>query len=177
MKMILILIVVALLGAAFAYAGLFGKKNDATKRIESLLSSLPEGIKVVHTPSKVFAQEDCRSGRKYTWLHETSVSSMGGRIEIEEFGTLVWHNGDWVFSTIYGRPFNQKEFEEWYVCPQGILVPGKEFKDEANYTGGDVLRGSKSKWYFIGKNEEGKRVKGEAVVESLPEVTKGEQVR
>jgi hypothetical protein len=109
MKLILIAVVVAILLGVVIYTS---SPKDQTKRIEKLLSSLPDRISIVHTPEKVMANKGGRSGRNYTWLHETAISSKDGKIEVQEFGALVWHEGEWIFSSIYDRPFNEKEFEE-----------------------------------------------------------------
>lgn len=106
-----------------------------------------------------------RSGLEYTWLHKTTVTALHDAITITEFGAFDWHNNRWVFSTIYGRPFTSQEFAEWYSCPDSRIPIGQSFADPNNYAGAEVLSSSKVRWYFIGTNSRGERVKGEAVVE------------
>jgi hypothetical protein len=129
------------------------------------LGGIAVGLRVEHTPNPVPAVLGDRSGLKYTWVHRTTVTALHDDVTITEFGAFVWHNGQWVFSTIYDRPFNTKEFAEWYSCPAARIAKGRSFSDPHNYTGGPVLLASKTKWYFIGRNSKGQQVKGEAVVE------------
>src|SRR6266702_3458531 len=39
------------------------------------VAKLPFGLKVVHTPDKVRAKHDGRSGRAFTWSYKTSVTA------------------------------------------------------------------------------------------------------
>ena len=137
---------------------------------EKELASLPVGIDVAHDPSPVKARPGGRSGRKYTWLHGTTVRSKGGRLVVQEFGAFSWDGRRWVFSTITGKPFTAQDFADWYSCPGAVLEPSKGYIDPNNYTGGDDLTAHKSKWYFIATNEKGERVKGEAVIEAVADL-------
>jgi hypothetical protein len=132
---------------------------------------LPFGLKVVHTPERVRADHGGPSGRAFTWSYKTSVIATNGSVIVEEFGSFVWHKDKWEFSTFTGRPFTSQDFADWYSCPGAKLAEGREFFDGSNWSGGDVLRGGKMKWYFIGVTPDGRRVKGEAIVEILPEVS------
>ncbi|MHB1458076.1 MAG: hypothetical protein ACYC0V_14295 [Armatimonadota bacterium] len=143
-----------------------GPQDNMGKAKMAELASLPIGLEVCHNPNPVSASLDGRSGRKYTWLHSTTVKALNDDVEITEFGAFSWHNGRWIFSTIYARPFTQEEFAEWYSCPNAIIRKGEVATDPNNYSGRDVLIPGKSKWYFIGITKSGKRVKGEAVVEN-----------
>lgn len=145
-------------------------QDKVSKAKMAELASLPIGLEVCHNPNPVRALLGGRSGRKYTWLHSTTVKALDDDIEITEFGAFVWHDGQWIFSTIYARPFTQEEFAEWYNCPNAIIRKGEVATDPNNYSGGDVLIPSKSKWYFIGITKSGRRVKGEAVVEEQAQV-------
>ena len=137
---------------------------------ERELAALPVGMEVTHAPDPVRAQQGGRSGRKYTWLHGTTVKSTAGRLVVQEFGAFSWHDGRWVFNTITGKPFTAQDFAEWYSCPGAVLEPSRGYTDPDNYSGGDDLVAHKSKWYFIAMNDKGERVKGEAVIEGLPQV-------
>ena len=138
------------------------------KEIE--LNDLPVGIEVVHAPNPVKAQLRGRSGSTYTWLHDTRGKSTIGDLTVTEFGAFSWHNNAWHFGTIYDRPFNAEEFEEWYSCPDAVLEVDTVYTDPNNYTGSDHLRASKTKWYYIGQDASGKRYKGEAVVDHVAEL-------
>jgi hypothetical protein len=133
------------------------------------LAQLPFGLKVVHSPDRVRAERGGRSGRAYTWSYKTSVTSTNGSVTMLEFGSFTWHGGRWVFANFTGKPFTATDFADWYSCPGAGLAEGREFSDGSNWSGGDVLRADKMKWYFIGITADGRKVKGEAVVETLPE--------
>ena len=143
----------------------------STSKLDEL-AKLPFGLKVVHTPDKVRAEAGGPSGRAYTWTYKTSVTSTNGSVVVKEFGSFVWHNGKWVFANFTGKPFTSGDFADWYSCPGAKLLEGQEVSDSSNWSGGDVLRGGKMKWYFIGTTSDGRTVKGEAVVETLPEASK-----
>ncbi len=133
------------------------------------LASLPYGITVSHSPNPVKAQLGGRSGSKYTWLYTTNVAAQSSQIGIEEFGSFTWHNGKWVFANFTKKPFSANDFSEWYGCPHANLTVGDTYSDDSNWTGGDVLTSGKMRWYFIGRDEMGNRVKGEATIETLAE--------
>jgi hypothetical protein len=137
---------------------------------EQELVSLPDGIKVIHGPNPVKAMKGGRSGRNYTWLYKTTVRSMAGVLTVREFGAFVWYEDHWVFSTMTKQPFTAEDLADWYSCPNARLVPGQEFSDPQNWSGDATLRGSKTKWYFIATDDNGQLVKGEAVLEELPQV-------
>ncbi|MHB0997987.1 MAG: hypothetical protein ACYC27_01980 [Armatimonadota bacterium] len=134
------------------------------------LGSLPVGLEVIHDPNPVKAMYNGRSGRKYTWQHSTTVKALHEDTVITEFGAFSWYKGQWIFGTIYRRPFNAEEFAEWYSCPNAVIHKDESFSDPLNYSGNDVLVSSKAKWYYIGVTKSGKRVKGEAEIVKLPQV-------
>ena len=157
------------------FMGLFsfssrGADNLTTNKLDEL-AKLPSGLKVFHTPEKVLAIHDGRSGRAFTWLYKTSVVSTNGAVVVKEFGSFVWHNDKWVFSNYTGKPFTSDDFADWYSCPKATLTEGNVFSDGSNWTGGDKLSEGKMLWYFIGVTTDGRRVKGQAVVEILPKVS------
>jgi len=133
------------------------------------LASLPDGITVSHSPNPVKAQLGGRSGSKDTWLYTTNAAAQSDQIVIEEFGSFTWHNGQWVFANFTKKPFSGNDFAEWYGCPNATLTVGNTYSDASNWTGGEVFRSGKMKWYFIGRNAMGNRVKGEAIIETLPQ--------
>jgi hypothetical protein len=143
----------------------------ATTNKLAQLAKLPFGLKVVHTPGRVRAIHDGPSGRAFTWSYKTSVTATNRSVVLKEFGSFVWHDDKWVFSNVTGKPFTSADFADWYACPGAELAEGREFSDGNNWSGGDVLTGGKMKWYFIGVTSDGKQVKGEATVETLPEVS------
>ena len=146
---------------------LFSNKNATlSKTILKDLSSLPDEITVSHSPNPVKAQLGGDSGYKHTWQYTTTVAARSGQIVIEEFGSFTWRKGQWVFSNYTEKPFTAEDFSDWYNCPGATLTVGDRFSDHTNWSGNDILRTDKTKWYFIGRNETGTRVKGEAVIET-----------
>jgi hypothetical protein len=150
---------------------LTGSASAATTNKLDELVKLPFGLQVVHTPDKVRADHDGPSGRAFTWSYKTSVTATNGSVVIVEFGSFIWHKDKWVFSSYTGKPFTSQDFADWYSCPGAKLVEGQTFSDGSNWSGGDILRADKMRWYYIGVTPDGHRVKGEAVVEILPEVS------
>jgi hypothetical protein len=137
------------------------------------LDALPEGIEVMHSPVQVSARIEQQPGKRpyYRWVYATTVRSKRETVIIVEFGSFAWQGDRWVFANFTGQPFSSKDFAEWYSCPDGKLVPGKQATDPSNWSDrDDQLRASRGRWYFIGINEAGRRVKCEAIVELLAEV-------
>lgn len=149
------------------------RKSDAAAQTNlklRLLASLPVGIKITHSPNPARASVGGRSGFKFIWPYATSVRAMIGSVRIEEFGAFAWENGRWVFSNFTGRPYTATDFSDWYSCPNATLTPGRLCSDAHNWSGRRTLERGKTRWYFIGVDSKGKRVKGEAVIQHLPEV-------
>jgi hypothetical protein len=136
-------------------------------------AALPEGIEVVHSPARVRARRERQPGgqTQYPWVYRTTVRARGRPVTVQEFGSFVWHYGKWVFSNFTGKVFSGQDFADWYSCPDGCLIPGKEATDPSNWSGGiEQLQAGKMRWFFVGIDDSGRRVKGEAVVELLAEV-------
>jgi len=131
------------------------------------LDSLPFGLEVVHTPETVLADSTGSSGYKYTWTFKTTIRSTGAPVTIQEFGSLMDENGRWVLGNVTKKFFTQRDFAEWYSCPDGLVTSGNEFSDPSNWVGNNCLQPGKTRWFFVGVDDKGKRVKGEAVVEQL----------
>ena len=63
-----------------------------------------------------------------------------------------------------------EEFAEWYKCPKAALKKGEAVEDPTNWSTDAELRAGKTRWYFVGTDSKGKRVKGEAVIELKAEI-------
>jgi hypothetical protein len=137
------------------------------------LDKLPDGIKVVHEPKTALATLTGKSARraKYTWWYKTAVSATDTDVTIVEFGAFTWRDGKWVTTgTITGKPYTGEEFAEWYKCPKATIKKGKSYSDPTNWSSEAELKAGKTRWYFIGTDAKGNRVKGEAVVELKAEI-------
>jgi hypothetical protein len=135
------------------------------------ISQIPIGLEVIHSPNPVGAHRDGRSGQRFTWVFKTSVQSLGEPVTISEFGGFSWQRGHWIFSNFTKKPFTAEDFEEWYSCPGARILPNQTYSDPNNWAGDDSLEPSRTLWYFIGVTQEGKKVRGEAVMETSAEVT------
>ncbi|MCI0741528.1 MAG: hypothetical protein L0Y72_21040 [Gemmataceae bacterium] len=135
---------------------------------------LPEGIKVVHEPKTALATLTGKSERrgKYTWWYKTTVSATNGDVTIVEFGGFLWKDGKWVNDgrTLTGKPYAAAEFADWYKCPKALLKKGESYSDSTNWSSDAELRAWKTRWYFVGIDAKGKKVKGEAVIDLKAEI-------
>jgi hypothetical protein len=137
------------------------------------LDKLPEGIKVVHEPKIALATHNTKSNAryKYTWWYKTTVSSDDSDVTIEQFGVLIQENGKWVNGGAYtGKPYATDEFADWYKCPKAVVKKGKSYSDPRNWSAYDDLRADKMRWYYVGIDSKGKKVKGQADVELKDEI-------
>lgn len=167
------------IGACFVNEALPGVQEDHRLQQQSdgnahlnatlrRLASLPIGIKITHSPNPARARVGGRSGFNFAWPYTTSVQTISGSVKIEEFGAFAWENGRWVFSNFTGKPYSAADFADWYSCPNATLLPGRLCSDGYNWSGRRTLEPGKTRWYFIGVDAKGKRVKGEAVIRHLP---------
>jgi|GEM_PF-2245786 len=136
------------------------------------LKDIPDGILVKHTPDIVYADKVGKDTITYVWNFTTTVKSYGRDLEIIEFGAYTMINNEWVLNTITGKPFNNKDFREWYECKKGKLKSGKEYSDKSNWYRNPLLQESKALWYYIGMSKEGELYKGASLIEYMPEVKK-----
>jgi hypothetical protein len=151
--------------ALFGCGGRRGASQDLKLQV---VESLPIGLKVTHEPNPVRdAVPGGRSGQQFTWLHSTKVEALSANLRVVEFGAFAWRDGGWHFTTYAGRPFTSSEFADWYGCRGAMLFPGKVYTDPSNWTGTNVLRSTKIRWYFIGLDASSRLFRGDAVVELL----------
>lgn len=149
----------------------------ATSRTETgliaELESLPFGLEVKHTPAKVRDSQgpNISSDWKYRWIFRTEVRATEKPLTITRFGVLAWDGTQWVLppdqSHFNAGLLGQKEFIEWYSCPEATVEPNKPAVDPQNWAGSHTLADFKQKWFFIGVDEGGKSFKGEGLVELL----------
>jgi hypothetical protein len=119
-----------------------------------------------HSPSPAKFQPGGSSRSTYTCAFKTSVEAIRAGVRIENFGAYFWENNQWVHSTSNnGQPWSSEVFADWYSCPGAYIGPGQECSDPNNWIGGDSSTTSKSKWYYVGVDDNGNEVQGEAVIE------------
>jgi len=129
------------------------------------LDALPDGLSVTHSPNPVSATWDANQELRCKWTYKTTVRPMTKEVTIQEFGMFAWDGERWVFSNITKKPFSRQDFENWYSCPEGVLPVDLLFADPSNWSATSCMRPGKSRWYFIGTDSAGRRVKGEGTVE------------
>jgi hypothetical protein len=128
------------------------------------IEKLPTGLKATRT-----AKGDLRG--KYKWYYKTTVTAVDDDVTIEEFGVFWFVDGKWVNGmSITGKPYGAAEFAEWYTCENAKIPKGKSFADPTNWSSGNELFAHESRWYYIGIDSKGRRVKGEAIVEHKAEI-------
>lgn len=140
------------------------------------LASLTEGLAVSHTPDPVRYTSHIPSLSGVKWQHSTTVSSIVGPVQIIEFGYFVERNGQWEFPYGVEVPYtySSRDFAERYDCPNADLQPGGSYTDPLNRSVIDCVPEQVARWYFIGLDAEGNRVKGESNVKLLTELDPSE---
>jgi hypothetical protein len=135
------------------------------------LASLPEGLAVTHTPDPVLATLYTPSLSGVQWKHSTTVSSIVGPVTIIEFGYFVERNGQWEFpyGTEVPYTYTSSDFAKMYDCPSSELKPGESYTDALSRSVMDCVPEQLARWYFIGVDAKGNRVKGEADVKLMAE--------
>lgn len=140
------------------------------------LASLTEGLSVSHSPDPVRYTSYPPSLSGIRWQHSTTVSAMAGPVTIVEFGYFVERNGQWEFPYGVEVPYSYtaSDFAERYDCPNSELRSGRSYTDLLNRSVIDCVPEQVVRWYFIGLDAAGNRVKGEANVKLLAELDPSE---
>ena len=175
MKNNLIFLIFTLLGLTFSSC-------DNEENIPDIIKGIPVKIEVRHSPNDIYAEKDTKNGYYY-WKHKTYVKALESNIEIIEFGTYNYKNGEWVLGNFTQKPYKADRFELWYTqdkgngkyefCRDGILKLGMEYCDETNYSVKNAkLVERDGLWYYLGKDIEGKLVCGYEKYHINPELKK-----
>lgn len=136
------------------------------------LINIPDAIEVRHTPVLPYAVKPMDDTANYYWFYKTSVKASFEDLEITEFGAYSWVGTKWVFSNITGKPFEPKDFADWYSCKKWKMKKGKEYIDPNNWNYSPILQNGKSLWYYIGRNKKGELFKGTAIVDYVGQMKK-----
>lgn len=172
MKFAITLTVAAILFVAAHRAAAAAADEPKAPTIEEV-ENLPTGLRIVHEPAPALATLTGKSDRraKYTWWYKTTVTALDNDVTIEQFGAFPLVDGKWVDPTAgLHPPYTAKEFAEWYKCDGAKIAKGKSAVDATNWSSYPELVGLKHRWFFIGKDSKGRRVKGDAVIELKPEI-------
>jgi hypothetical protein len=172
MKYILHVVILGICSfAGFSQAGqdVYGPHESEVKLTE--LASLPQGLTVTHTPDSVTTSFSGPSGVQ--WAHSTTVSSTVGPVTIVEYGFLLERNGRWTDETGIRSKYTANDFAENFGSPDAKLLPGKSYTNEWNRSMSDNMPEQVGKWYFIGLDSKGNRVKGEANIKLVGDMAEG----
>lgn len=169
MKFILLVSLLVFCG----FAGVTQAEQEDSGPLESdiklsELALLPQGLNVVHSPDSVLETFFGPSG--FQWTHSTTVSSTVGPVTLLEFGYFIERNGQWELSWASRAPYSASDFAEWYDCPDAELQPGESYTNPYNQSVKDCSPEQVARWYFIGLDSKGSRVKGEADVRLISEL-------
>jgi hypothetical protein len=136
------------------------------------LQSLPLGLEVIHTPSVVPSPVGPQpKGWPYRWTFRTEVRAIDRPLTIVQFGICAWDGRQWILPSDNRRynagVLDKRKFMDWYACPSARIEPGKPAVDPQNWAGNNTRTSFRQRWFFVGQDDQGKRYKGEAVVELL----------
>jgi hypothetical protein len=129
-------------------------------------------MEVIHSPSKVRSPVGPNAeGWPYRWPFRTEVRAIDRPLTIVKFGICAWDGTRWVLPPNTRRYnagiLSQSQFKDWYSCPGARIEPGKSAIDPENWAGSHTRTSFRQKWFFIAVDGQGKRYKGEGVVELL----------
>lgn len=164
-----LMIICGVAGTARADGEVFGPPKPDPKLEELVV--LPSVLTVAHTPEAVPAELSGPGGSR--WTHSTTVSAAAGPVTILEFGYLVERDGHWVSAAQPGTPYTADDFAKWYDCPGAVLQPGRSYTDQWNQSMNESRGEQPVRWYFIGLDAAGRRIKGEADVTLLSDSSDG----
>ncbi|MFH2096737.1 MAG: hypothetical protein ABIJ16_13595 [Bacteroidota bacterium] len=147
--------------------------NEDTSLIPEVIKGISVGIEVWNDPDTIYARISEKDTSKYIWKHTTTVKALYSNVQILEFGTCNYKNGQWVLGNFTKKPFTADEFENWYFiksnkdiiswepCKGGYLKKGQEYIDPSNWsvTNRELISRS-GLWYFVGVEDGGRKVMG-----------------
>lgn len=151
---------------------------DIKKNWPKKLQQYDIGLKVTHSSDTVYATlntKDPETHGNYQMQFTTTVKAIDEDLEIVEFGGYAWVDGAWVFVSIFDRPFNPNEFDDWYGAKNGKIHLGKKYADNDNWLiKSDVLNGRtyRALFYFIAKNKDGKKFVGAKEIVGIMQLKK-----
>jgi hypothetical protein len=133
------------------------------------LASLPVGLSVTHSPGPVHSTLFSPSLSGVQWKHDTTVTSLRGPVTIVEYGYFIERNEQWElpYSVEVPDAFTSSDFEEMYDCPNSELKPGESYTNAESRSVMDCVPEQRVRWYFIGVDRQGHRVKGETIIQLL----------
>ena len=157
--------------------------SDIDSEIESLpplpesISNLPVGIVVEPVKSIAEAQLEVADIKNlssdpnpvYRWDHPITIKSMGGDVQMIEYGVYVWADSQWYDATEEQQAYPAEELIEFFDCEDALLITGQSYQSDRFSNWSNVPRDKPTfyRWYFIGEID-GKRVRGETTLVDMP---------
>ena len=130
---------------------------------------IPAQLEVTYNPDPAKFQPGGASGGPYTCAYKTTVRAVGVGVRITKFGMYFLENNHWVHSpSNNGQPWSPQDFSDWYSCPGAYIGAGQACSDPNNWSGADTPNPSQGKWYYLGVDDNGNEVQGEAIIECQP---------
>ena len=157
--------------------------SDIESEIESLpplpesISNLPVGIVVEPVKSIAEAQLEVADIKNlssdpnpvYRWDHPITIKSMGGDVQIVEYGVFTFFDGNWHDATEEQKPYSAKVLSEMFQCEGALLKHNETYQSDRFSNWSNVPRKKRAiiRWYFIGEID-AKRVRGETTLVDMP---------
>lgn len=145
--------------SAAAAPEVFGPRDVDVLLVD--ISNLPDGLTVTHTPDTV--EPTLLGPGGHEWLHRTTVTSEVGPVTIVEYGYVVEKDGYW-YRAVGEEGFSSQDFAKRFGCPEARIEAGATYTNEYTRSIKDNMPEQTARWYFIGVDAEGNKVKGEATV-------------
>ncbi|MCA6364572.1 MAG: YceI family protein [Bacteroidetes bacterium] len=133
--------------------------TEPNRLLPKKLRGLPVGLIGGHDPNPTPAVFE---NGMYIWKHNTSVTAVAGDLKLIEYGSYVYTDEGW-YLRITMTP---DEFAKTYNCPGAILKAGVTYIDPASWRRQEVLTGGDALWFYIAEDQNGKRYKGTALIET-----------
>lgn len=148
------------------------KENYLTENLPDAFNKYPVGIEVQNDPDTIYAELNDRGTKKYIWKNTTTIKALNTDLQIIEFGSYNFIDGNWKLGDYTKKPFTTEEFDKWYCrkkngiitfdyCIEGKISKGVEYIDPSNFSiRKDTLVSRNGLWYYIGIDASGKKYMG-----------------
>ena len=148
--------------------GLCAQYSAPSGPLPAKIDSLERLLEVSHFPSPVHPVEDEREPGLYHWKHNTAVLCSSSDIQIEELGAYIFYGGKW--NERVSMP--PKDMDKLFGTKKGRMLKGQPYTFVDNWRSGRQINGGWAMWYFIGRDEGGKRVCGYQMLETTDQILK-----
>ncbi len=140
--------------------------NPEGKPLPEKLLEIDNILMVNHFPDVVHPFQDEKDTTLYNWKHTTSVLSLEEDVIITEFGAYIFYDDKWNERVVYGP----KEMDKFFGTKKARLKKGQPYTFNDNWRAGTKVFGGWAMWYFVGLDEEGKKICGYAMLETTDQI-------